>query len=99
MFRGTLVIDQADSSDIDVERELLGIAGPKILATRRLFRDPAAESRCLTRRMPAINPRRDVRRAIGASFWQGAEDLRNKLLCYRLRNHRQDQANRCRSQA
>lgn len=58
---------------------------PKILATRKKFRDEGIESRCLTiemykpmsRRIPIILP---------GEFYKRASELRNKLLLFRLRN-------------
>lgn len=64
------------------------VYGPKVVATRRLFTDRATESRCLTKRMTTARPRPGIPRVIGPEFWAGAELIRNKLLMWRLRNHR-----------
>lgn len=64
------------------------VYGPKILATRKPFVDRATESRCLTKRMTTARPRPGIPYTLGPEFWREATDLRNKLLMYRLRNHR-----------
>ena len=120
MFRGTLIIDEADFGQSDVDAEIIKILnvgyykggvvlraekdpngqdgdywpaakdvyGPKILATRKLFDDRATESRCLTKRMSTAKPRPDIPYILGEEFWSQAQAIRNKLLMYRLRNHR-----------
>lgn len=120
MFRGTLVIDEADFSNSDSEAEIIKILnvgyykkgvvlrsekdpsskddkywpsakmvyGPKILATRKPFQDRATESRCLTRRMTTARPRPDIPFTLEDNFWAEAAQIRNKLLMYRLRNHK-----------
>ncbi|HMS85076.1 MAG TPA: hypothetical protein PKD12_15630 [Nitrospira sp.] len=118
MFRGTLVIDEADFSNSDADNEIIKILnigyykggvvlraekdptsesyipnardvfGPKILATRKLFTDRATESRCLTKRMSTQRPRPGIPYTLGTEFWGRAQSIRNKLLMYRLRNHR-----------
>lgn len=64
------------------------VFGPKILATRRPFTDRATESRCLTKRMTSARPRPGIPYTLGNEFWRKATVLRNKLLMYRLRNHK-----------
>lgn len=64
------------------------VYGPKILATRKPFMDRATESRCLTKRMTTARPRPGIPYTLGPEFWREATDLRNKLLMYRLRNHK-----------
>ena len=62
------------------------VFSPKIIATRRDFEDRALESRCLTQVM-AGKPRKDIPRHLPKTFEQEAEELRNKLLLFRLRNY------------
>lgn len=62
------------------------VFSPKIIATRREFEDKALESRCLTQVM-AGQPRRDIPRHLPKSFEDEAQELRNKLLMFRLRNY------------
>lgn len=118
MFKGTLVMDEADFANSDADNELIKIInvgyykggcvmraekeqdtdiyapetydvfGPKILATRKPFTDRAVESRCLTKRTTTARPRPGVAFMLNDSFWRRAQILRNKLLLYRLRNHR-----------
>lgn len=118
MFRGTLVVDEADLSNSDSDNEIVKIInvgyqkggavmraekeaqadiyspevydvfGPKILATRKPFTDRAVESRCLTRRTTTQRPRPDIPYTLGQSFWTRSTVIRNKLLMYRLKNHR-----------
>ncbi len=118
MFRGTLVMDEADFANSDAESELIKIInvgyykggcvmraekeqdtdiyapetydvfGPKILATRKPFSDRAVESRCLTKRTTTARPRPGIPYILNDKFWARSNTLRNKLLMYRLRNHR-----------
>jgi hypothetical protein len=118
MFRGTLVMDEADFANSDAESELIKIInvgyykggcvmraekepdtdiyapetydvfGPKILATRKPFGDRAVESRCLTKRTTTARPRPGIPFMLNDKFWARSNTLRNKLLMYRLRNHR-----------
>lgn len=60
------------------------VYGPKILATRRRFRDRALESRCLTEEMGGRTIRQDVPSALPQSFPREAENLRNHLLYFRF---------------
>jgi hypothetical protein len=64
------------------------VYGPKILATRKPFQDRATESRCLTKRMATRRPRPGIPYTLSNEFWQEATAIRNKLLMYRLVNHR-----------
>jgi len=62
--------------------------GPKIIATRRRFRDAALESRCLSHTMPLLQ---DVKEGmplnLSAEFYTEAQQLRNKLLLWRMRHY------------
>lgn len=60
--------------------------GPKIIASRNQFDDVALESRCLTQVMGG-KPRTDIPRHLPAEFKDEAQDLRNKLMMFRLRNY------------
>jgi hypothetical protein len=62
------------------------VYGPKIVATRRDFSDPALESRCLTEDMGTNQLRADIPIILGDSFKSEAAMLRNQLLSYRFRN-------------
>ncbi len=60
--------------------------GPKVIATRSNFDDLALESRCLTQIMGG-KPRKDIPRHLPKSFKQESEEIRNKLLMFRLKNY------------
>jgi hypothetical protein len=60
--------------------------GPKLLATRRRFNDPALESRCLSHTMPLLpDLRPDMPLVLGDTFRSDAQRLRNMLLLWRFR--------------
>ena len=61
------------------------VFGPKLIATRFRFADEALESRCLTASMLTLT-RRDIPRVLPASFQDEINDLRSKLLTFRLHN-------------
>lgn len=63
------------------------VFGPKLIATRRPFHDDALESRCLTKVMSAGERRADIPINLPRKFSTEAENLRNKLLLFRLRNY------------
>ncbi len=60
---------------------------PKIVATRETFSDKALESRFLVEEMGSGKLRTDIPRTLNQSFYQEAEDIRNKLLMWRLKNY------------
>ena len=61
------------------------VFGPKLIATRFRFADEALESRCLTASMLTLT-RRDIPRVLPSSFQDEINDLRSKLLTFRLHN-------------
>jgi len=61
------------------------VYGPKVIGTRRRFKDVALESRCLTIQMQA-RTRTDIPVTLSSFFWWKAKMLRNMLLTYRF-NH------------
>jgi hypothetical protein len=61
------------------------VFGPKIISGRKAFRDEATESRCLTYR-PQRQTRRDIPLQLPDSFATEAQEIRNRLLDWRLRN-------------
>lgn len=63
-----------------------GVFGPKIIATRYLYKDTALESRMITEDMNLNFPRNDVPYNIPDSFWDEALEIRNKLLMFRFNN-------------
>jgi hypothetical protein len=60
---------------------------PKIVATRETFSDKALESRFLVEEMGAGKLRPDIPRTLDESFYNDAEQIRNKLLMWRLKNY------------
>jgi len=64
--------------------DVFSIYGPKIIATRRKFADRALESRCLTKEMGGSTVRPDIPVVLPERFDVEAQQLRNKLLAYRM---------------
>lgn len=62
------------------------VFGPKIIATRGHFEDPALESRCLTEEMGQFRMRADVPINLPPTVKDEALHIRNKLLLFRFRN-------------
>ncbi len=62
------------------------VFGPKVLATRGAYQDPALESRIITLRAGTGNIRADIPLTLPESFELEACTLRNKLLMYRFKN-------------
>lgn len=60
--------------------------GPKIIANRSRFQDPALESRCITLEGEEGKLRADVPRQLPPQFFEEAGRLRNKLLQWRFDN-------------
>ena len=113
MFRGTLILDEADFADSSAQAEIVKIFnngyrpgfpvvrsekdnrrwepetfdvfGPKLIATRHSFKDQALESRCLTAEMMPLT-RADIPIFLPRSFPNEVNDLRSKLLTFRLAN-------------
>jgi hypothetical protein len=61
------------------------VFGPKLIATRFPFNDEALESRCLTAEMLPLT-RDDIPRVLPPTFDKEVDDLRAKLLTFRLAN-------------
>jgi hypothetical protein len=61
------------------------VFGPKIIATRDVFQDRALESRCLTEVLHPKPMRSDIPLNLDDDFRNGARELRNCLLAFRLR--------------
>jgi hypothetical protein len=66
--------------------QILPVYGPKVFATRRRFKDVALEARCLTEIMRETD-RDDIPPVLGRKFFEEQQELRNKLLLFRLRNY------------
>jgi hypothetical protein len=61
------------------------VFGPKLIATRGPFEDPALESRCITHRMDAGRVREGIPTNLLPEFHDQALAIRNQLLMYRMR--------------
>lgn len=113
MFKGTLVLDEADFKASEDWADIIKIlncgfqAGfpvlrteetngkrephaydcycPKILATRREFKDKALESRCLTERLTET-ARHDIPLLLDKEFYDKTQELRNVLLRFRFKH-------------
>lgn len=82
--RGRPVIRaQKDNPD---KLQILPVYGPKVFATRRRFKDVALEARCLTEIMRETD-RDDIPPVLNKKFFEEQENLRNKLLLFRLINY------------
>jgi hypothetical protein len=84
--RGFPVLRTEAISKREFEPRAYLVFGPKIIATRRDFSDPALESRCLTEEMGTERMRVDIPIILDDGFASGAVSLRNQLLSYRFRN-------------
>jgi hypothetical protein len=82
--RGRPVVrSQRDNPD---NLQILPTFSPKILASRKRFKDIALESRCLTE-ITKETDREDIPYLLPSEFYTEEESLRNKLLLFRFRNH------------
>ena len=63
------------------------VFGPKLIAMREFFRDPALESRFLTETMGREPPAKGIPISLPDSFAAEATALRSKLLAYRFAAH------------
>jgi hypothetical protein len=59
------------------------VFGPKLIATRKRFKDKALESRCLTEEMD-FQWRPDIPSILPDTFWNEALEIRNRLLQWRF---------------
>lgn len=66
--------------------DIFPVYGPKMLSTRRDFKDKALESRCITEIMKQTT-RSDISDQLPKKFHEEQEALRNKLLLFRFRHH------------
>lgn len=67
------------------ESQSFNVFGPKILATRRGFKDTALESRCFSSPLPLIDVNPAIPIFLDREFDQDVQKLRNKLLLWRFR--------------
>jgi hypothetical protein len=82
--RGRPVVrSQKDNPD---SLQILPTFSPKIISSRKRFKDIALESRCLTEVMRETS-RDYVPYLLPKRFYEAEESVRNKLLAFRFRNH------------
>ncbi len=84
--RGFPVLRTAITGKRDFEPRAFDVFGPKIVAMRRAFEDPALESRFLTEEMGQRRLRKDIPINLPDIQKEEARSLRNKLLMYRFEN-------------
>jgi ribosomal protein S27AE len=77
------VRSQKDNPD---NLQFLPTFAPKILSSRKRFKDVALESRCLTEIMKETD-REDIPYLLPSEFYEVEASLRNKLLKFRFQNH------------
>lgn len=86
--RGFPVLRAEQNREKEFDPRAYTVFGPKLIATRRAFKDQALESRCLTEDMGVGKLRRDIPLNLPPAFEEEALVLRNKLLLFRFRNLR-----------
>jgi hypothetical protein len=83
---GLSVLRSAKSGD-DYEPRAFDAFGPKIIANRSRFADPALETRCITLETQERKLRDDIPRQLPPEFFEEARELRGKLLQWRFNNY------------
>mgnify|MGYP003441249989 FL=1 len=83
--RGTPVLRAEGKGTYDLRT--FEVFGPKIVATRETFKDKALESRFFFLDMGSSSLRKDIPRTLDESFYQQAQQIRNKLLMWRFDNY------------
>jgi len=84
-YRPGMPVLRADKEDGKWFPRSYQVFGPKLIATRFPFKDEALESRCLTAEMLPLT-REDIPRVLPHSFDKEVNELRSKLLTFRLGN-------------
>jgi hypothetical protein len=85
-MKGNPVLRSEGNSRKNFDVKAFNVFGPKIIATRQLYKDSALESRMITEDMNLNFPRKDIAFNIPDSFFNEALEIRNKLLMFRFRN-------------
>jgi hypothetical protein len=86
--RGMPVLRARLNRDRAFDPHVFQVFGPKIIAMRGDFEDPALESRFITCQTQPKSLRGDICISLPDSYVQEATELRNKLLMYRFENWR-----------
>ncbi len=85
-MKGVPVLRSEGNNKKSFDVKAYDVFGPKIIATRHLYKDSALESRMITEDMNLNSPRKDVPYNIPDCFWDEALEIRNELLMFRFRN-------------
>lgn len=85
-MKGNPVLRSEGNNRKNFDVKAFNVFGPKIIATRHLYKDAALESRMITEDMNLNFPRKDIAFNIPDSFFGEALEIRNKLLMFRFRN-------------
>ncbi|MDP9160717.1 MAG: hypothetical protein M3O09_10895 [Acidobacteriota bacterium] len=83
--RGMTVLRSQKVGD-NYEAKGFDVFGPKIIANRSRFGDPALEQRCLTLQTQERDIRKEVPCQLPPGFYEEASCLRDKLLMWRFQN-------------
>ena len=87
--RGIPILKSDTGKSGEFDPRAFNIFGPKLVATRGVYKDRALESRCITHETGGRNLRKDVPLNLPSTFHEEATALRNKLLMYRFRHFAQ----------
>ena len=85
-MKGTPVLRSEGNNKKNFDVKAFNVFGPKIIATRFLYKDTALESRMITEDMNLNFPRKDIPYNIPNEFYDEALRIRNKLLMFRFLN-------------
>jgi hypothetical protein len=85
-MKGMPVLRCEGNNKKNFDVKAFSVFGPKIIATRQLYKDTALESRMITEDMNLNFTRKDISYNIPDLFYSEALEIRNKLLMFRFRN-------------
>lgn len=85
-MKGVPVLRSEGNNKKSFDVKAYNVFGPKVIATRELYKDTALESRMITEDMNLNAPRKDVPFNTPDCFWDEALGIRNQLLMFRFRN-------------
>ena len=84
--RGFPVLRSESTNGKEFDPRAYAVYGPKMIASRRYFKDRALETRCITEETGRQRLRSDIPLNLDSEWNRHAQSLRNKLLTYRIRN-------------
>ncbi len=91
--RGMPILRTMINSKKEFDPRAFSVFGPKIIAGRGRYDDPALESRCITEETRSGRIRSDIPINLPKEYEIEAQVLRNKLLLYRFRNFQKTEIN------